>query len=112
MDGEQAISFIARAEQDASAPQPDILLLDINLPRRTGFEILESVRASRRWKDVPVLVFTSSDDPADRLRADTLNAMYFRKPPSLKEFMMLGGRIKDLLESRGLLEDDGAGAAG
>ncbi len=62
-DGQQAIEFIARAEQDPSAPCPQVLLLDFNLPKVDGFEVLRRLRASEKFRTVPVLVVSSSDSP-------------------------------------------------
>jgi len=102
-DGEKAIDFIAQAEQDASAPCPHFLLLDLNLPKRDGFEVLRRLRASNKCKDVPVLIITSSDSPSDLSEAAALGAGYFRKPPSYEEFLKLGGRLKQMLQDRGVI---------
>lgn len=98
-DGQQAIDFIARAERDANAPCPDLVLLDLNLPRRSGFEVLRRLRASEKWKSVPVLVITSSDSREDLSEADALGAGYFRKPPNYEEFLKLGAVLKQLLNA-------------
>lgn len=100
-DGEQAIDFIARAEADPGAAGPDLLLLDINLPKRDGFDVLRYVRASERCRNAPVLVITSSDSPSDRQQAAELGAGYFQKPPSYEEFMKLGGVLRKMLHDRG-----------
>lgn len=96
-DGEQAIEFIARADVDDSAPCPNIILIDLNLPRRDGFEVLRYVRDSRRCRNTPVLIVTSSDAPNDRQLAADLGASYFRKPPSYLEFLRLGATLKQIL---------------
>jgi DNA-binding response OmpR family regulator len=97
-DGEQAIEFIARAERDSEAPCPHFLLLDLNLPRVDGFDVLRRLRASDKYKAIPVLIISSSDSPADRSRAASLGAGYFRKPPSYDEFLKLGAVLRQLLE--------------
>jgi DNA-binding response OmpR family regulator len=97
-DGEQAIEFIARAERDTEAPCPHFLLLDLNLPKVDGFDVLRRLRASDRCKAIPVLIISSSDSPADRSRAASLGAGYFRKPPSYDEFLKLGAVLRQLLE--------------
>ena len=102
-DGERAIEFIERAENDPHAPCPHVLLLDINLPKADGFEVLRRLRASDKCKAVPVLVISSSDSPADRSQAASLGANYFRKPPSYEEFLKLGTVLKQMLKDRGLL---------
>lgn len=96
-DGQKAIDFIARAEADPNAPCPHLLVLDLNLPKKDGFEVLRRLRASVACKDVPVLIVTSSDSPADLRQAAALGAGYFRKPPSLEEFLKLGGVLRELM---------------
>ncbi len=98
-DGHEALEFLNRAQTDPSAPVPKFLLLDINLPRIDGFEVLRRVRSSARFKDIPVLVLSSSDSQVDRARAAELGASYFRKAPSYFEFMQLGGVLKNLLKA-------------
>ncbi len=102
-DGERALEFIARAELDQDAPCPDIFLLDLNLPRVDGFEILRRIRASGKCKNVPVLIVSSSDSPADRAEAARLGAGYFRKPVSYSEFVKVGPFLRRFLEENGLL---------
>jgi DNA-binding response OmpR family regulator len=101
-DGEKAIEFIATAERDPEAPTPHVLLLDINLPKADGFEVLRRLRASDRWKSVPVMIVSSSDSPADRAEAARLGASYFRKPPSYGGFLRLGEVLKQFLVDNGL----------
>jgi CheY-like chemotaxis protein len=68
----------------------DHLLLDLNLPRRTGTEVLRRLRQSPRCGHIPVVILTSSDAPKDREYANRLAAdSYFRKPSDLKEFMKI-----------------------
>lgn len=102
-NGEQAIDFIARAEKDGGAPCPHLLLLDLNLPKVDGFEVLRRLRASDKYKAIPVLVMSSSNSPSDRSQAAALGAGYFCKPPSYEEFLKLGEVVKELLKNKGLL---------
>jgi chemotaxis family two-component system response regulator Rcp1 len=102
-DGQQAIEFIEQAEQDPDAPCPHFLLLDLNLPKRDGFEVLRRLRASDKCKAVPVIIITSSDSPSDVSQAAALGAGYFRKPPSYEEFLKLGDVLKKLLEDRAVM---------
>jgi DNA-binding response OmpR family regulator len=102
-DGERALEIIVRAENDADAPRPHILLLDLNLPKIDGFELLRRIRASDKFKDIPVVIVTSSDSPADRSEAARLGARYFRKPVTYDEFVKIGGFLRQLLEEKGLL---------
>jgi chemotaxis family two-component system response regulator Rcp1 len=102
-DGQRAIDFIANAEKDPDAPCPHLLLLDINLPKADGFEVLRRLRASDRCRAIPVLMISSSDSPSDRSQAADLGAGYFRKPPSYDEFLKLGSVLRKLLKENGLL---------
>jgi len=102
-DGELAISFIESAEKDPNAPSPDAAILDINLPKIDGFEVLRRIRASERYSTLPVIVLTSSDSPADRNESARMGNGYFRKRPDYDEFLKIGPAIRTLLEQNGLL---------
>jgi chemotaxis family two-component system response regulator Rcp1 len=97
-DGEKACDYLERAERDAEAPKPDILLLDLNLPKRDGFEVLRRLRASAALREIPVVVLTSSDAPHDIEQVRELGAKYFRKAPNYAEFMKLGGVLAEVLQ--------------
>ena len=97
-DGEQAIEFVARLETDARAPCPDLILLDINLPKADGFQVLARLRKSERCANIPVIVMTSSAAQEDRTQAMGLHAQaYFQKPNDYEEFLKLGDILKDAL---------------
>lgn len=102
-DGEQAIDFMAKAGKDPNAPCPHLVLLDLNLPRIDGFEVLRHLRTSETFRDLPVVVITSSDSPADRREAARLGADYFRKPVSYDEFIGIGTFLRQFLGDSGLL---------
>ncbi len=102
-DGQAAIQFIESAEGDPHAPAPDFVLLDLNLPKRDGFEVLRRLRASAKFKDTPVLIMSSSDAPADVRLASSLGAAYFHKPAGYNEFLKLGGVMRERLKAAGLI---------
>jgi DNA-binding response OmpR family regulator len=104
-DGERALDFILKAENDPDAACPQVLMLDLNLPKIDGFEVLRRVRASDKFKNVPVIIVTSSDSPADRREAAKLGALYFRKPVSYDEFVKIGPFLRQLLQEKGLLRE-------
>jgi CheY-like chemotaxis protein len=105
-DGEQMMRWIDMIESEY-APCPDVILLDLNLPRFRGEQVLERLRGTSRCGPVPVVIVTSSDAPKDREVAARLNASrYFRKPQDYDAFMKLGDVVYDVLSS------DAAGAAG
>lgn len=100
-DGEKAFEFIRRAEDDDSAPCPTLALLDLNLPKKNGVEILERLRQSPKCQGIPVIIITSSDSPKDRASTIRLGAnRYFRKPSDYDEFLELGQLIKDVMDER------------
>ena len=97
-DGEKAFALIEATEADESAPPPSILILDLNLPKRSGQEILKRIRQSTKLGRIPVVIFTSSDSPADRAETTRLGATaYFRKPADLEEFMCIGKVVQSVL---------------
>ena len=102
-DGARAVDFVSAAERDPAAPCPHVLLLDLNLPKIDGLEVLRRIRAGEKCKSLPVLVVTSSDSPADRRGVSSLGAAYFRKPVTYDEFIKLGGVLRQLLQENGLL---------
>jgi len=96
-DGEKAVDFIDEMDQLAGG-SPDLLLLDLNLPKKSGAQVLEHAKRSQGWRNVPVVVLTSSDSPRDKEQAALLGATrYFRKPSRLAEFMKLGEIVRDIL---------------
>jgi CheY-like chemotaxis protein len=98
-DGEEVLSFIRDLDLDLNVPCPDLLLLDIYLPKRDGNEVLKHLRSSERCSKTPVVIFTSSDAPADHKSAQDHAAIhYFRKPMSLDQFMHLGQIVKEALK--------------
>ena len=100
-DGEKAMRFFEKADADGAAPCPDLILLDINMPRYKGGDILRKLRASSRCKDALVLVVTSSNSSRDREEMDALGANgYFRKPSEFSDFMVLGQIVRDLLMNK------------
>ncbi len=100
-NGEDMLNMVAKLDQDPSQVCPDLFMIDLNLPRRPGDEILARIRQSRRCADVPVIVITSSDSPQDRARARELGAsFYFRKPADLEKFMAIGGIVRGFLETQ------------
>jgi DNA-binding response OmpR family regulator len=100
-DGEEMLKLIDRLER-GELPCPEIVLLDLNLPRISGERILERMRGSAVCGNVPILIVTSSDSPYDRANAARLGATaYFRKPSDYDGFMQLGALVKSVLRGRG-----------
>ena len=100
-DGEQMMRWIDMIESEY-APCPDIILLDLNLPRFRGEQVLERLRTTPRCGPVPVVIVSSSDAPTDQAIAARLgSARYFRKPQDYNAFMKLGDLVHDVLYSKG-----------
>jgi two-component system response regulator len=97
MDGARALELIDRLDRERR-PGPDLVLLDLNLPKKGGLEVLEHMRASVQWRAVPVVILTSSGAQEDRDRAAKLGATrYIRKPHRLDQFIQLGSVFKEML---------------
>jgi two-component system, chemotaxis family, response regulator Rcp1 len=99
-DGLQATAFFDKSDSDIEAQCPDLVLLDLNLPKESGEDVLRHMRNSRTCKDALVLIVTSSDSPKEREATHALGACgYFRKPSEYAEFMKLGPIVNELLTS-------------
>lgn len=97
-DGKEVLQFIEQAS--SAAHRLGLIILDLNLPRHDGIEVLQRLRETEGLSHVPVVVLTSSDSPRDRVVASEFGATcYLRKPFSLEQFLSLGGVFKDLLVS-------------
>jgi CheY-like chemotaxis protein len=100
-NGEDMLKMIAELDRDPGESCPDLFLVDLNLPRRSGDEILAGIRKSNRCAQVPAIVITSSDSPQERDRVRQLGAsFYFRKPADLEKFMAIGGIVRRYLETQ------------
>jgi chemotaxis family two-component system response regulator Rcp1 len=87
-DGVEAMQFLRREGPYAEAPRPDIILLDLNLPRMDGQEVLAAVKADPELKCIPVVVLTTSQAEEDIIRSYRLNAnCYVTKPVDFDQFI-------------------------
>jgi two-component system response regulator len=99
-EGEGAMAYVQQPGMGASQPVPDLVVLDLNLPKHSGLEILEAIRGNQAYASVPVTVLSSSSSRRDRAKIEDFKvAMYITKPPDLEEFLKIGPTLKDLLES-------------
>ncbi|MQY04889.1 response regulator [Actinomadura macrotermitis] len=95
-DGEQAIAFLRHEEPYAGSPRPDLILLDLNLPRKDGREVLEEVKADAGLRSIPVVVLTTSEADEDILRSYHLHAnAYVTKPVDFDQFIRVVRQIDD-----------------
>jgi chemotaxis family two-component system response regulator Rcp1 len=87
-DGIEAMAFLERAGSHVGAPRPDLILLDLNLPKKDGREVLKEIKQSQALRSIPVVVLTTSSSEADILQSYELHAnCYISKPVDLDGFL-------------------------
>ncbi len=95
-DGVEAIAFLRRQGQYTDAPRPDLILLDLNLPKKDGREVLAEIKTDEKLKSIPVVVLTVSKAEEDILKTYTLHAnCYITKPVDLDQFITVTQSIED-----------------
>jgi CheY-like chemotaxis protein len=95
-NGEDAIAYLRKQGEYADAPTPDLVLLDLNLPRRDGREVLRDVKADPELRRIPIVVLTTSDANEDVLASYDLHAnAYVRKPVDFEQFVEAVRAIDD-----------------
>jgi chemotaxis family two-component system response regulator Rcp1 len=96
MDGQQAMAFLRKQGSYAQVSQPDLILLDLNLPRKDGREVLAEIKADPDLKRIPVVIVTSSQADEDILRTYNLHAnCYVTKPVDLAKFVAVVKSVED-----------------
>jgi CheY-like chemotaxis protein len=95
-DGVEALEFLHRAGKYADAPRPDLILLDLNLPKKDGREVLVEIKEDGNLKRIPVVVRTTSNAEQDILKAYNLHAnCYISKPVDLDQFIRVVRGIEE-----------------
>ena len=95
-DGVEALSFLRKQGIYADAPQPELILLDLNLPKKDGREVLAEIKADPNLRRIPVVVLTTSSSEEDILKIYDLHAnCYITKPVDLEQFMGVVKSIED-----------------
>ena len=95
-DGVEAMAFLKREGIHAKAPRPDLILLDLNLPKMDGREVLAHIKEDATLKTIPTVILTTSDAEADIVKSYQLQAnCYLSKPVQLDVFESLVGSIND-----------------
>lgn len=95
-DGEEALAFLSQEHDYCGAPFPDLILLDLNLPKKDGRELLADIKADEKLKQIPVVVLTTSQAEEDVLRAYKLAAnCYITKPVDFPQFMKVVRSIEE-----------------
>ena len=95
-DGMEALAFLKREGKYTGAPRPELILLDLNLPRKDGRDVLAEIKVDRDLKRIPVVILTTSRSEEDILRSYDLNAnCYITKPVELDKFIEVVKAIED-----------------
>lgn len=95
-NGVEAVSFLRREGKYSHVPVPDIILLDLNMPRKDGREFLAEIKADKEFKRIPVVILTSSEEERDIVKTYNLHAdSYIIKPVDLRQFIQAIMPIED-----------------
>jgi chemotaxis family two-component system response regulator Rcp1 len=95
-DGEEAMAFLRRGGRYAKVPRPDLIMLDLNLPKKDGREVLAEIKSDDDLKRIPVVILTVSSAEEDILKAYNLHAnCYITKPIDLDQFMKVVRSVED-----------------
>ncbi|MEU4576721.1 response regulator [Nonomuraea sp. ATR24] len=93
-DGEQAMDFLRQKGEHTGVPRPDLILLDLNLPRKSGLEVLEEVKLDEDLRTIPVVVLTTSEAEEDILLSYKMHAnAYVAKPVDFQQFIRVVRQI-------------------
>jgi CheY-like chemotaxis protein len=99
-DGAEAMDFLQRRGEFAAAPRPDLVLLDLNLPKMDGRQVLEAIKSDPGLSSIPVVVLTTSENEDDVLRSYSLHAnAYVTKPVDFERFIEVVRQIDDFFVS-------------
>ncbi len=99
-DGEEAIAYLRKEGKFADAVRPDLVLLDLNLPRRDGRQVLEEIKSDQSLRQIPVVVLTTSQADEDILRSYSLHAnAYVTKPVDFDQFIAVVRQIDQFFVS-------------
>jgi CheY-like chemotaxis protein len=112
-DGVQALAYLRRQGPYAAVRLPDLILLDLNLPRMSGREVLTQIKSDERLKSIPVVVLTTSEDERDIARAYSQHAnCYITKPVDLEQFLRVIQSIENFWLTLVRLPPNGVGSVG
>lgn len=107
-DGVKAMAFLTRTEPHTDAPRPDLILLDLNLPRMDGREVLAQIKADPSLRSIPTIILTTSEAEADIVKSYELQAnSYLSKPVQLNKFEDLVKSINDFWLTKARLPQQG-----
>lgn len=96
VDGEEAMAFLRKEGKYPDAPRPDLILLDLNLPKKDGREVLAEIKKDPELKRIPIVVLTTSEDEKDIFKAYDLHVnAYVKKPVDLNQFIKVVEAVED-----------------
>jgi len=94
-DGEEAIDFLLQRGRFAKAPRPDLILLDLMLPKKSGMDVLSDIRGDLALQNIPVVVLTASDAGEDRVKCQLMDVdSFINKPVNLEKFLSVVKQLK------------------
>jgi two-component system, chemotaxis family, response regulator Rcp1 len=100
-DGEKALKLLEKCVTDGHSGTPDLIVLDVNLPKRSGQDVLRWVRNHPGLATVPVMILTSSASPDDKTKATVLGAdLYVQKSSNLDDIFQIGATVQGLMDGR------------
>jgi chemotaxis family two-component system response regulator Rcp1 len=100
-DGVEALAFLRREGRYSTAPQPDLVVLDLNMPRKDGRQVLTEMKADPQLRIIPVMILSSSSLQEDQRMAATLGAVrYIIKPHDFSQFLQVVRVIEDIVLTR------------
>ncbi len=108
-DGAKALAFVRRQGPYASMPAPRLAVLDLNLPKHDGLEVLQAMRISQSLAELPVAILSSSSSPRERAIIERFPPVrYITKPADLDEYLKIGFILKDLVDGTGSQTSEGS----
>lgn len=95
LDGGEAMQFLLQEGRFRQAPRPDLILLDLLLPHKSGLDILQDLRGNPQLSDIPVVILTASEDQETRERVESLQVEHFlQKPVNFDRFLQMVKQLK------------------
>lgn len=99
-DGAEAMEFLRQDGKFARAPRPDLILLDLGLPKKDGREVLQEIKSDPNLSSIPVVIMTGSDDEDDRVQSEILGVdSFITKPVDLEKFLTVVRQLKRFLHA-------------
>lgn len=99
-DGAEAMEFLRHEGKFARAPRPDLILLDLGLPKKDGREVLQEIKSDPELSGIPVVIMTSSEDEEDRVQSEILGVdSFITKPVDLEKFLAVVRQLKRFLHA-------------